>query len=335
MMGHRLVFLGPFLAVVAAGPEGIRAEEARAPAEPADSDRVLPVFYLKDGSRVAGMPRFERLGIRTRYGLLEVPRGDLVQVRFAPREEPGEMERLRKAVGELGSDDFDAREEAMKVLREAGRPARRILLEAARSRDEEVKNRASVLLGETAPGKADAGGEEDLEPLIDEEDDEVITRRFTVRGEVIVDAIAVESSYGRLELPRDEIRGVVFVPESSVARSLAVPASNTAPEKWLDTKVSVARGLRLTIRAKGTLSVPNYNVTVGPEGTRQYSGTTFGSFPMLALIGKVGKNGKPFLVGPDYQGKASREGNLHLAVVPFRRNYAAMGSFQVRIEAKP
>jgi hypothetical protein len=66
------------------------------------------------------------------------------------------------------------------------------------------------------------------------------------------------------------------------------------------------------------MTVSNYGVSCGPTGATQYSsGNSFNNFPLLSLVGKVGKNGKPFLIGNKFSGKATGNGNLYLSVVPF------------------
>ena len=46
-----------------------------------------------------------------------------------------------------------------------------------------------------------------------------------------------------------------------------------------------------------------------------------------------GKKGKPFLIGRQFKGKVTSTGPLYLGIVPFRRNYQATGTFEVRIQA--
>jgi hypothetical protein len=105
------------------------------------------------------------------------------------------------------------------------------------------------------------------------------------------------------------------------------------PASWVKTKVGVSQGRKILVKASGQLTVSGYNVTAGPAGTSQYSGNTFENFPMLALVGKIGKNGKAFLVGKEWTEVAKRAGSLYLGVVPFRRNRAAAGAFQVQVSS--
>ncbi|MCH2373015.1 MAG: hypothetical protein MK538_02455 [Planctomycetes bacterium] len=50
------------------------------------------------------------------------------------------------------------------------------------------------------------------------------------------------------------------------------------------------KGPRFTIAATGEVSVSNYGLTTGPDGSRQYSSNrAWGGFPILPLVGKIGK----------------------------------------------
>ncbi len=294
-----------------------------------------PVFFLRDSARVSGKLKLESIVVDTRYGRLHVPIGEAISVRVARRLSPEDRAQIERAIDELDSDDFEAREQATEDLKRFGVKARRHLLDAQRSKSDEVKARAELALEacRDAPAR-DPEAEESLEPLPETEEDELVTRRFTIRGKILDEKLSVETAYGPLELELKDLRGIVFRPAHDEARSLRVSPSHAAPDSWLNTRVSLTRGQKITIGARGQLQVPNYSLTSGPEGTTRYSGSGFPGFPMLSLVGKIGKNGKPFLVGREFKGKATRDGTLYLGIVPFRRNYAATGSFQVKLETK-
>ena len=97
----------------------------------------------------------------------------------------------------------------------------------------------------------------------------------------------------------------------------------------------MGKGDRLVIRANGQMTVEGYNVRSGPEGNTRYSSTSFREFPVLSLVAKVGKTGKPFLVGREFAGKAPREGDLYLGIVPFRQNRPTTGSYRVKVNLRP
>ena len=62
------------------------------------------------------------------------------------------------------------------------------------------------------------------------------------------------------------------------------------PYNCLNSKVGLNKGPRFTIAATGEVSVSNYGLTTGPDGSRQYSSNrAWGGFPILPLVGKIGK----------------------------------------------
>lgn len=315
--------------------------EERGLDDAASSSRVTPgasddlsMFFLRGGGLVIGKADVGSVDVRTRYGLLSVPLDDVLQLRFVPRI-PAELKaRIEDAVGNLGNEDFDTREQATSALRKIGDPARPFLVDALRGGDEEVTSRASAILeslAEEAPEEPERA--EGLEPLRGADDDEVVTKRFTIRGEVLQDRFRVTTAYGKLEVGRSDLVGVVVSMDGPISRSVDVPSTNLVPANWLDTKVSVRTGMVLRFKAAGQLHVANYNIISGPEGNTRYSGSTFEGFAMLSLVGKVGEKGKPFLIGRGTKQKITSNGRIYVGVVPFRNNYAATGAYTLKVSS--
>lgn len=295
----------------------------------------MSLLYLRNGGVLVGRVGLEHMLVETRYGELRIPVEEIQQIRFARRIPEAEKERIQEAIDQLGDPDFDRRESAMQALRDIGSPARRFLRAALKAEDEEVKSRAESLLAEISEEtEGETHLEDSIEPLRDAEDDEVITSRFTIRGRVVRDSYGVETSYGELSVARADMIGILLDPEMSISKRVTVPATTLVPGKWLDTRLSFTAGRRIRFEASGQLFVANYNLRCGPEGTTRYSGSTFNNLPMLSLVGKIGKRGKPFLVGQSSSTRARKQGRLYLGIVPFRRNYAATGQYKVKIESE-
>ena len=129
-----------------------------------------------------------------------------------------------------------------------------------------------------------------------------------------------------------DLQAVTFQSVGAVSKKLQIQASYQPPGNWLDTKMNLEKGQRLRIEASGTMHVSNYGVSSGPGGTRYGGGNSYKKFPQLALIGKVGKNGKEFLIGKKYKSKAPKAGKLRLSVVPFRYHPSgAAGKYDVKV----
>lgn len=334
-----------WLALLAAPPRSSAADPTAAGDAPASrhaAERApqpegpLPLFYLRDGSQVAGRAKFETMGVSTRYGRLAVPQGELVRIRFARRVDPAIRSRVESLLSRLGDEDFDTREEAMEALRRIGPPAIPVLREAMDADDEEVQNRAEILVEEieeaVGPAETSEGGLSGVEGR----DDEIVTSRMTIRGRVVESRITIVSRYGPLSVDVADLVGISFQRTGATQRSVDVAPTFQPPGSWCDTKLDLTRGQKLSIEASGMISVANYGVSSGPAGNTQWGGSTFGSFPMLSLVGKVGKKGKPFLVAASYRGRADRQGRLYLAIVAFSHNPGgATGKYQAKIRALP
>jgi hypothetical protein len=320
-------------------PPGGPGDDSTATGGGRSGSKAKPSFlYLRDGGKLSCWPRLDFLSVDTAYGALKIPLQDLLRIRFSRRWNQADLQKAEEAMKLLGSDDFDERESAMKTLRQLGSAARGILRQALKSDDLEVKTRSEALLleiGSSEPAEQ-SHSEEGIEPLRGTDEDEIITVRFSIKGRVAGEAFTVGTLYGDLEVKYTDILGVGFHSDAPVSATVNVPGTTTVPESWLDTKCSVSKGDKVILRASGQLSISNYNLTAGPEGTTRYrtSGTPYSNFPTLSLIGKIGKNGKPFLVGQKHESRARSDGTLYLGIVPFRRGYVAAGSFQVKIDGE-
>ncbi|MEM7232995.1 MAG: hypothetical protein AAF517_12500 [Planctomycetota bacterium] len=316
-----------------AADEASAADGATAGKDAKKAKEKPPVFFLRDGGKVTGLPKVKSVKVETKYGVLEVPVSDLVQIRLSRRVDSSIQKKIEAAIEKLGNDDFDIREEAMDEIRAIGADAKPFLRKARKSENEEIKNRAEILveeLDEASSKKEEKVGSE--VPSLKGDQDEVITRRFTIKGRVLADQFSVSTRYGTLAFAASDVVGVFFARGGKSSKKVDVPGSKNAPANWVKTGVTVVKGQPLNLQASGTLTVSNYGLTAGPGGTTRYSGSSFSNFPYLSLVGKIGKKGKPFLVGAKYKKKANANGELFLSTVRFR-SYVPTGSFKVKIVA--
>jgi len=323
---------------VGVGPASEDAPPVSAPKEGTEvkPPKGLPVLYLRDKSQLAGWPQFEALDVETDYGKLSIPRDQLVRVRFARRVAPDVQNKIEQLIAELSSDDFDKREAATLGLKGMGAIAIPFLRKAAKSSNEEVKNRASSIVSQMTD-KAQGGqpaGDESL-PQVAGTDDEIVTTRMTVKGRIPREDFMVKSQYGELKVVISDLSGITFRAAGQSSAKVNVSAQNQPPGNWLDTKLDLQKNQKIKITASGQLSVRNYGIVSGPAGNTDWSGhPTFGNFPMLSLVAKVGRNGQPFLVGASYNGRVKNEGRLYLGIVTFTPYPSgAAGSYQAKVQA--
>ncbi|MGQ9591244.1 MAG: hypothetical protein ACUVYA_13240 [Planctomycetota bacterium] len=308
--------------------EGAEAEAPKAPAPPPQ-----PVVRLREQTRLAGDIDVEALHVTTAYGPLVIPVSDVLRVRFAQGKKADVDDQVDVHIAALGSDEFDAREQAVEKLREIGLPALEKLRKAAASEDPEVKARAEKLVAELEELVEDDEEDEDLavaKPLTGS-DDEIVTAKFTVKGRVEESRFVLKTRWGRLELSRDDVVSIVFRTPERVVTKVTIPGTAfAATNKWVRSDVEVAEGERLRIRASGTINLENYGQTVGPEGTTNIGGNQFQNFPTGSLVARIGEKGEPFQVGAEFDGPANASGKLEFAVS--LQSGQARGSFQVEVE---
>ena len=124
--------------------------------------------------------------------------------------------------------------------------------------------------------------------------------------------------------------GVGAIP--SPAAEVKVPGT----QAWTDTGVEVTADEMLAISATGEMEISHWKFAgrdsfewlVGPQGTYLYDtvvkdkafplpAAERGPAPCYALIGRIGADGSPFLVGREYRAKAPAGGRLYLGVNDF------------------
>jgi len=309
-------------------------DEGKAKPSAVDKTKVKappPIFFLRDGSRITGLPGFDSLRIKTRYGPLEVPSSDLVRLRLTLRTENEANELIALEIQRLGQPDFDKREAAMDALRKLGTPTLPYLEKLITSEDEELRNRAFLLIGEIRSKTKENNKHGDEFPALVGGSDEIITKRFKIRGAIQESSFIIKSRYGTLDIKVADVLGVDFRSAGKLEETVTVSGTAVIPNKWSNTKLFVTPGSTLRIRASGNLLVQNYNLNSGPQGTTRYSGNTYKNFPMLSLIGKIGRNGTPFFIGANYKADIRTGGALHLGIIPFRNNYKANGNYKVKV----
>ena len=323
---------------VEAAPATENAGAVEEPGEGRESKAkdVSPVFHLRDQSRIAGKPKLKSLDVETRYGPLSIPLDQLVRVRFA-RRLPAELQaKIESLIKELGDEDFDKREAATAGLKEIGAPALDAIRKAAKSDNDEVKNRADgIISGLAAEAKPPQAADDDSLPQLSGTEDEITTTRMTVKGRVNIEEIALETQYGDLRVSVSDLGGITFRISGPTTGKATVSCQNQPPQNWLETKVDLEKGQKIKIEATGQVTVRNYGIVSGPDGNRDYSGhATFNNFPMLSLVGKVGKRGEPFLIGNSYTGKVRGQGKLYLGIVTFSPYPGgAVGNYQVKVHS--
>ncbi len=293
-------------------------EDEGAEAEPEST----AIFILKDSARIVGRIETDQFRIDTGYGILTVPVRDIFSIRFGKRADPDLIAKIGGLVKQLGDGDFSVRDKATAELSALGALAESELTAALESDDAEVKARAKKIL------ESIKKEEDEATDVI--EDDEIVTKRFTVRGTLAAASFDIETRFGVLTVPKKHVKTIQFREPPTVHKTIKLPATASAQVSYHDTGIEIQKGDEVTIAASGTVTIGGWGMTVTPDGIP--NNRFMGNFPLGALLMMIGDGGQPTQVGSTWSEKVDRRGTLKLAMAaPNQQN---TGGFKVKITVR-
>jgi hypothetical protein len=332
-----------WLAVLGAAATVALGDEEKTPPSADKEDEGEVLVQLANGSSVRLAVLHERIDVVTRYGTLSVPLKDVQKIDFGVRLPPGVERKVEAAIAKLGSAQYGERDTGERELAALGAQAYPALKRAVKHMDKEVSRRAArtlAALRERLPDK----------DLRDREEDVISTPGFTILGKIAPATLKVSSEYfGTAQIHLAQIRQLRTLKTAGEA-DLAIDAAKwgSVHGQWLDTGYQCDAALTLAIKASGTVDLfpqtPGQYMST-PNGMQAANGAAFVRGGQIivnprnmqnlagALLGRVGENGSPFLIGDSYEGNPG-EGKLYLHIVPSPWNNASSGSYQVKISPK-
>jgi hypothetical protein len=299
-----------------------------APAPTVKEGEVVALYH--DGTRLRTILLQETVEIVTRYGKLTVPTKDIRRVEFGFRLSEETRQKIETAVKDLGSNNFQAREAAMKDLTALGRLAYPALVKAAKDNDLETTRRVEDIL-KAIREKVPA------ELLRSRSDDLVHTVDFTIAGRLDAASLKAKTDhFGEVQLKIADLRSMESTGGTGEVK-LSIDAAIYAAgnNQWLDTRYNVTADAKLVIAATGEVDLygnqqPGQYIS-GPDGNRNVG--RFGTHMPGTLLGRIGEDGAIFIVGKRYEGAAPQEGKLYLRIVPIQGSGGATGNYQVKVSS--
>jgi hypothetical protein len=280
-----------------------------------------------DGSLVRMVILQENIEVMTKYGKLTIPTRDIRRIEFGLHLPEGVGPQIQAAIRQMGSSIYKQREDAVKDLVDLGPLAFSSVQKAALSTDLEVAQRAAAVLKRISASVP-------AENLRTKMEDFIQTSEFPVIGKIVSPSIKAHSvHFGELTLKLSDLRTLHLRGGNDDAEVVVDAAKHgSAPDQWLDSGTTVDPNLRLSVRCEG-------QVDLWPQGPGQYMTTAKGyttagkgGVHMAGtLLGRVGVNGKVFVIGDSYDGVPTQEGKLFLHIVPSPWNNASTGTYRVRI----
>jgi len=243
-----------------------------------------------DGSTLKLLLMDPKIDVTTPYGKLSVPVADVHTLEFATRTAEDDTKTIEKAISDLGGAEFKTRESATATLVRLGARAYPALLEAAKSKDAEVKRRAEAILEKIRQDvPADSLKVRKLDTITGE--------GFKLTGRIDVSTLRVDTTqFGELKVRLADVRSL----RSLAVKAAPAAAMNVQPDPGspgaLANQIGKAFYFQVTGVAQGAL-----------WGTDVYtSDSTIAMAAVHAGVVKVGETGivKVTMVvpPPNYQG---------------------------------
>jgi hypothetical protein len=281
-----------------------------------------------DGSIVRMTLLQDNLEVLTKYGKLTIPMSDVRRVEFGLHVPNDVHQQIKHSIKRLASEVYKERDGASKELIQVGHFAFPSLQKASRSPDQEVSTRAVNVIKQISDRVPP-------ELLKLREEDVIHTSEFTVIGRITSESIKANSPhFGDVALKLSELR-TMHLRQNGGKQELIVDAAKygSSLEQWFDTGILIDTAQRINVASEG-------QVDLWPQGPGQYmafpkgynTAGKGGQFLAGALVGRIGENGKAFLVGENYEGTTNEEGKLYLQIVPSPWNNASTGQYRVRVQ---
>jgi len=246
-------------------------------------ETFLATAVLKDGSRVRGRGEFDTLEVKTAYGMLRVPVGEIrgiVSERLRLRIFRERALESFKALVDLWKqceeskkeDEADPAEEAMRRMMRliggrlvGGDPGidfldpstseshRNALKQLFRFVEDEVKKRIEETKSAEEREFWQKLREEALavEPFAQEGGDLIITKKFDILGEAELKRLRLQTPYGLIDVPYDELLAISFGIRPSQTKVVEVKPS----PNFNSTGLSVKAGDVVEVRTAGILNI--------------------------------------------------------------------------------
>ena len=321
-------------------------EEVSIPREPAEEvDPLVIRFHLMDGSMISGKLTVDQINVTTEFGELVVPIPNLVSFKPGLDSYPSISDEIDTLIQDLGSDDYQTRENSHKELARRGMKVHKQLLAKKDDENAERKRHVGQLL-------------KDLETLAEEQeileeegeevtqawvrDDTVVTNKFTVVGKISPREFVIETKFGPLSMQLSDIKMMDREKSSRdpVLRRVTVQGTNLAQVSYKETGIRVEAGDKVSFTAEGQLVMSPWGSsnTSTPDGGQNYGWYIPEKIPGGCLIGKIGNSGEEFKIGSKHSFVSKRSGVLRLAIGMqaqyARQGYNFPGQYNVRVKVE-
>lgn len=301
-------------------------------------------LHLLDGSVISGDLSVSEISVDTAFGKLVVPIGRLRS--FTPGLDSNTKlsEKIEMLIKNLGSDDYQTREQAHKDLAAMGRSVQKELQRFVSDDNAEIKRHVGEIqkeIDEQAEERADDEDAPAEQPWI--RLDTVVTSDFTVLGQVSPKEFQIQSKYGPLTVALADVKQAEreTVVRESLRKSITVEGANLAQRTFKSSGIRVQVGDKISVKAEGSIVMSPWggNSASGPDGAANYGWYLPNQIPGGALVARIGEKGTIFKVGRQSNFVAKNSGVLQFAIAMqaeyANEAYAFPGQYTVKLRVDP
>ncbi len=299
------------------------------PVAQGEQEKILGIARYDDGSEVKFFLGAIEVPVKTKYGLLKIPVQKIKSVQVGLHYPEGAKERISESLVDIGSPKFKVREVATQALISLGPYAILDVRECANSLNPEISRRAQIALREILKRYPE-------ERLRERRYDLVTTPEFTTRGTIELKKLPAYSPYfGKVELNLSRILSLSVYSRSEIELTLEAEHYGRQDSKWFDTGFDLRMELQAFVSASGWVDLTPYGserCNVGPFGhTLMGKG---GKFTAGSLVGRIGTDGTPFLIGSHDRLPLNVEGRLYLQITANPWDTSSGGRFLITIRRR-
>lgn len=301
-------------------------------------------LHLLDGSVISGDLSVSEISVETPFGKLVVPIDRIRSFTPGLDSNPKLAGQVETLIKNLGSDDYQTREQAHKDLVAMGLKVRKELDRYAGDENAEIKRHVGEIIKEMEEQAAERSDDEEAaveQPWV--RLDTVVTTDFTVLGKVSPQQFEIASKYGPLTIQLADVRHGEreVAARESFRKNVTVDGSNLAQRSFKNSGIRVQAGDKISLKAEGSIVMSPWggNAQSGPDGMNNYGWYVQGQIPGGALVARIGDKGTIFKVGRQANFVAKNAGVIQLAIgiqnEYANEGYAYPGQYTVRLRVDP
>ena len=253
---------------------------------------------LKDGSSLRGVLKSgEPIALKTTFGVLKFPMAEIMQVSHGDGNTPLSEKELAATLADFKGADADKRAAAEQRFLDAGKDSLDPLFTLRSSAGADLKPRVDDLLKRIYVQSADTVDVRDT----------VRATQFEAAGTLELQTLTMSSKLGDLSLKLSDVSSIRWIAHGDT-QAMDLEAT-IAVREWIDTGIDAIMGEQMTVNCGGTATL--FNTNINPNGIGNQDNQ---AFPFGSVIGKLGPDGEPFLIGDEKNWKPDSNQRLFIRI---------------------